>query len=278
MEEDTVDTAIHTGLPRMAPHAPRRPPLRRELFSGDDNSDNESDILIPKSPLLSPVPRRPNSLNLVTLVDALDSPSSDSSAMDQGDGRDPDDPSAIMVDNQVKSGVRYVTNLGKNMYLNVVLLPNTDIIIDIRRFINNANYSAGTCKGITIPLDRMKTIFDETILAHNIFAPVLRGEERNYRRHLGGGMFFCIQSPYKCVNIRNFKEIDDKLIPGDGIALNSIQWDKFRDFVYNIEKIIPEYANTRRFCTHNGKKNFVDCPECKPYNTEIMDRVMNIDE
>ena len=96
-------------------------------------------------------------------------------------------------------------------------------------------------------------------------------------------MFLCVKTPFQCLNIRNLKELRDgeDIYPADGIALDFPEWCDFRQFVLDIESIIPEYVDTD-LCIldddHQNQMGAEQCPECSPFKREHMERGLNIDE
>jgi hypothetical protein len=102
---------------------------------------------------------------------------------------------------------------------------------------------------------------------------VKRGrDDVQYKVHLGGNMYLQVNSPYRGISIRQFKNIGDsthvELIPDvSGMFLLIPEWDRFIIIDKDIDTDIPELVNTvlcRDQTDHCNQEGYFTCPECCP--------------
>ena len=103
-------------------------------------------------------------------------------------------------------------------------------------------------------------------LSNALLQICLKQETINCNIDLGGNVFSYAKSPYRCVQIRQFEELDQIMLPTKtGISLKRAQWYILLDIFERIEK---DYSTPKKlnFCNelHANQEDFFTCPDCFP--------------
>ena len=102
---------------------------------------------------------------------------------------------------------------------------------------------------------------------------VKRGEgDVHYKTHIGGNMYLQVNSPYRGISVRQFKNIGDSqcvnLIPDKkGIFLLFREWNAFLKVNKELDGIIPDLATTTPCMDqidHCNQEGYYTCMECCP--------------
>jgi hypothetical protein len=123
--------------------------------------------------------------------------------------------------------------------------------------------------GVTMPLKRYVMLHDSLEELSKSLNEVCQGKEIYLKIHLGSNMYASVQSPYRCVNLRQWcKDAQGVLRPGNGVALNVRVWDKFllvnadlHDRVTELKDTIPCICED----DHANQLGFLKCSECNPH-------------
>jgi hypothetical protein len=158
----------------------------------------------------------------------------------------------------------YKIELGKSTYFQAV-----DDGIDIRQWwITQSGALKPSRRGVTMPLKRYVMLRDSLKELSNSLKDVCLGRNVNLKIHLGANMFASVQSPYRCVNLRQwFQDTNGVNRPGNGVSLTVALWDKFLLADAGLYSILPELNNTLRCmeeADHGNQLGFLKCSECNP--------------
>ena len=87
--------------------------------------------------------------------------------------------------------------------------------------------------------------------------------------HIGGNVYATVDSPYACVNIRQWykMEVDGELLPGRGLSLTANQWDKYLEYDPLLDNYAPALASVAPCLfgeDHQNQEGWLMCPECNP--------------
>ena len=118
--------------------------------------------------------------------------------------------------------------------------------------------------GIAMPLNRYVKL---TRLMTTIDEALRKGE--SFKEHIGGKMYATITPGYKCVNLRKYFKVDDKILPSKfGIALRIVEWEKFKLAVDLLPILFPEITSITACddgLDHLNQMAYFQCPECSPF-------------
>jgi hypothetical protein len=123
-------------------------------------------------------------------------------------------------------------------------------------------------RGVTMPLKRYVTLSHSLEELSKALNEVCQGKEIQLKIHLGDDMYASVQSPYRCVNLRQwFNDAQGVLRPGKGVALNVPVWDKFLLVNADLHDRITELKDTVP-CNcqddHPNQLGMLRCAECNP--------------
>ncbi len=132
-------------------------------------------------------------------------------------------------------------------------------------------------KTIVLPLKRwvkFVKIFHEIC---EVLLAFTRGEQVDYMKHIGGGFQVCVNTPYRCVNIRKFCQSASgmEIQPTKhGIAMRFDDWYSFIDANHTLVEENPHLKDIEQCGPHSGQ--FIEsegetkweqdaCSECYPF-------------
>ena len=167
-------------------------------------------------------------------------------------------------DDDTIDGPQYRIDLGKGVYFRV-----TDDGIDIGQWWTDISGALKpTRRGVTMPLKRYVILRDSLEKLSNDLNAVCLGKNMNSKIHLGANMFASVQSPYRCVNLRQwFQDKNGVNRPGNGVSLTVPMWDKFLLADAGLYTVLPRLNNTLRCmeeADHSNQLGFLKCSECNP--------------
>lgn len=118
------------------------------------------------------------------------------------------------------------------------------------------------------PLKRYLVLRDSVEALSDALWQVVEGKDVDLKIHLGANIYASVQTPYRCVNIREwFKDENGVKRPGHGVALNTWQWETFVAYDKQLDRVVPELKDTVRCMDANDHYNIpnaLQCRECFP--------------
>jgi hypothetical protein len=105
-----------------------------------------------------------------------------------------------------------------------------------------------------------------------LITDILNNKQINFSSHLGAGKYVTVNSPYQCVNIRQWSTTENGEKPRptlEGISIKFKEWDRFRNFLSDIEAL-PGMFDLLKPCymTHDTYLSTLTCLECTPNNAD----------
>ncbi len=173
----------------------------------------------------------------------------------------------------IQSGrkVRKVIDLGTDRELSIVEGVHGDVVLELRRFsvdgkkvlnfvqMNQKNY-----------LELRSVIQDdcsEGVRSH--LQKIMEGQEVHQKWHLGSNLYVSVDSPYKCVQIREWNQTPSGrcLATRIGISLSPSSFKKLCSIDVDMDKLIPELCDTTRCAfspDHQNMLGALACGFCNP--------------
>ena len=158
-------------------------------------------------------------------------------------------------------------DLGDNKILRVVEWDG-GLRVDLRQWLPTlTEEKRPSRRGVSFPLERyamLRTMKDDISTA---LKRVKDGaDELEEKMHLGANVYATVDSPYACVNIRQWykKEVDGDLLPGKGLSLTANQRNNYLKYDPLLDNYAPALASVVPCLfgeDHQNQEGWLMCPE-----------------
>jgi len=145
-------------------------------------------------------------------------------------------------------------------------------IVDIREW----TPEMPTKRGAIFPFKRYVSFRDSMERIDEALRDVKNKKIVSFKAHFGGNVYATVQTPYACVNIRQWYLENDVLKPGRGTSLRSAEWNELlridRELLDTVEPEIKTTLRCYEQLDHQNQEGAMDCCECNPngvYTEEI---------
>ncbi|KAK3082482.1 hypothetical protein FSP39_015866 [Pinctada imbricata] len=165
----------------------------------------------------------------------------------------------------------YCEELGDDKIIRVMKSVDS-FSVDIRQLLPNGEICL--TKGQTLTPSRWRILNDNIQEIDDAVKELREGKRVRKMIHLGGNVRLSVQSPYKCVNIRQFVYGENAYNKGTliatsfGLSLKLAQWEGLKyhlasvnaNLPVDVQSIVPCYMSP----DHSNQMGFFECRECNP--------------
>ena len=120
-----------------------------------------------------------------------------------------------------------------------------------------------TKKGISLTLMRWKNLVDRI---EDVDKALQNGSD--YRLHLGGNVFCSVWEANPCVDIRQYWQPEDKVVPcKKGLCLRPDEYRRLKLMIPDVGSLVPELSSVVPCMfqgDHANQLGYLRCPECNP--------------
>ena len=134
-------------------------------------------------------------------------------------------------------------------------------------------------KGLAMTLEQWVELVHCIIPVNTKIKSVRNPYVADYKHHLGGNKYVRVSTDFHCVDLRQFwlPENAREVVPTKrGIALNLLQWNKFKAAVKAVPLYVPEVLTTGQCVLrpdHVTQRSFWNCLNCNPNGDRLRDYI-----